>query len=298
MGIRWGMSSQCIGAMRGKEARAVREGSTEQMRPSSPDERYRLYIDESGDHVFKKLDSTNHRYLCLLGCWFRALEYRAFHAALEVMKQEHLPHNPDEPIVLHREDLINRRGPFGVFREPGRREAFDNALLDVIAQAEFKFVAIVIDKKAVIDSYGATAAHPYHLAMGFMLQRYCGLLNHISRCGDVMAESRGGREDRLLKDSYERSYQRGAWQQPSRFFQEALTTRQLKLKAKKTNIAGLQLADILGHPVKQEVLRKYGRLNSPAAPFAIRLLEVVRGKFNRHLYDGHEEGYGYVLYPK
>lgn len=269
-----------------------------QQRPTSSEERYRLYIDESGDHVFKNLDSPNHRYLCLLGCWFRAGEYRTFHAALEAMKQQHLPHNPDAPIVLHRDDLINRRGPFGVLCEPARREAFDNALLDVISQAEFKLVAIVIDKKAVVDSYGAAAAHPYHLAMGFMLQRYCGLLNHMSRRGDVLTESRGGREDRMLKDSYERSYERGAWQQPARFFQEALTTRQLKLKTKKSNIAGLQLADILGHPVKQAVLRKYGLLDVPAGPFAARVLEVAEPKFNRHLYDGHVEGYGYVLYPK
>jgi hypothetical protein len=194
--------------------------------------------------------------------------------------------------------MINRRGPFGVLREPNRQEAFDDALVSLVAEAQFKMVAIVIDKKGVIESYGPTAAHPYHLAMGFMLQRYCGFLNHISRCGDVMAESRGGREDRLLRDSYERTYERGAWQRPAAFFQKALTTRQLKLKGKRANIAGLQLADILGHPVKQEVLRRYDYLHDPSRPFARRLIEVIEGKFNKHLYDGRVEGYGYVLYPK
>jgi len=262
------------------------------------DNQYRLYIDESGDHVYKKMSHPSHRYLCLLGCWFRGADYRTFHIALEALKQEHLPHNPDEPIVLHRDDLINRRGPFGVLREPPRAEAFDSDLVGLIAKTDFRVVSVVIDKKGLVESYGSAAAHPYHLAMGFMLQRYGGYLNHINRHGDVLAESRGGREDRLLKDSYQRIYERGAWQQRAPFFQEALTTRQLKLKPKRANIAGLQLADVLGHPIKQHMLIESGLIDAEPGPFAGKLLEVAEGKFNRHLYDGRVEGYGKVLFPK
>jgi len=266
--------------------------------PDDLDNRYRLYVDESGDHVYKKMSHPSHRFLCLLGCWFKGADYRPFHVALEALKQKHLPHNPDEPIVLHRDDLINRRGPFGVLREAPRAEAFDEDLLALIGEADFRVVAVVIDKKALVESYGPAAAHPYHLAMGFMLQRYCGYLNHINRHGDVLAESRGGREDRLLKDSYERTYERGAWQRRAPFFQEALTTRQLKLKPKRTNIAGLQLADILGHPIKQQMLIDSGLIDGPLGPFAAKLLEVAAGKLNRHLYNGRVEGYGKVLFPK
>ncbi|MGA2867087.1 MAG: hypothetical protein ABSF95_21635 [Verrucomicrobiota bacterium] len=44
-------------------------------RPSTFEERYRLYLDESGDHVFNHLEKPSHRFLCLLGCWFRNPEY-------------------------------------------------------------------------------------------------------------------------------------------------------------------------------------------------------------------------------
>jgi len=41
--------------------------------------RYRLYIDESGDHTYNLLDDPSHRYLALLGVWFRqADDYVAF----------------------------------------------------------------------------------------------------------------------------------------------------------------------------------------------------------------------------
>ncbi len=33
--------------------------------------RYRLYIDESGDPTYGSLDDLTHRYLALLGAWFR-----------------------------------------------------------------------------------------------------------------------------------------------------------------------------------------------------------------------------------
>lgn len=79
-------------------------------RPSSFEERYRLYLDESGDHVFNFLEKPSHRFLCLLGCWFRNPEYMDFHARVEDFKRAHLPHHPDDPPILHREDIINRRG--------------------------------------------------------------------------------------------------------------------------------------------------------------------------------------------
>ena len=69
-------------------------------RPSKFEDRYRLYLDESGDHVYRETNEIAHRYLCLLGCWFRNPDYLMFHEALEDLKTRHLPHHPDEPVVL------------------------------------------------------------------------------------------------------------------------------------------------------------------------------------------------------
>ena len=263
-----------------------------------PDDRYRPYIDESGDHTWGETSDPAQRYLCLLGCFFHGSAYRRFHQAVEAFKQCVLPHSPDEPIILHRADIINGRGPFRRLRDPLIRQAFDEGLLALCETGRYIVVAVVIDKAELAARY-PTPAHPYHLALGFLLQRYCGYLNHLSRVGDVMAESRGGAEDRLLKDSYERHYNRGAWWTKPEFFQRALTTKQLKLKRKWCNITGLQLADLLAHPVKQMVLREQGRIRDDAVgPFARRLLRVVVPKLNHHLYTGRIDGYGTVFFPK
>lgn len=271
---------------------------TSPSRPAGFEDRYRLYLDESGDHVFRALDEPAHRYLCLLGCWFRNPEYARFFDALEGFKFQHLPHHPDEPVVLHREDMINARRAFKGLRDADKREQFDAGLLRVIQEADFRVVAVVIDKLALQKAYGESAAHPYHLGLGFLLQRYAGYPNHINRVGDVMGESRGGVEDRLLAESYTRVHGRGVWMTPAHAFQSALTSGQLKLKQKSANIAGLQLADLLGHPVKNWVLRHYGLLEAEPPLFGRRLLEAVEGKFNRHLYDGRLDGYGVVLFPR
>lgn len=266
-------------------------------RPSKFEDRYRVYLDESGDHVFRETDELPHRYLCLLGCWFRNPEYLKFHEAIEALKTKYLPHHPDDPVILHREDMINARKAFKSLRDAAARAKFDDGLLEVIKAAEFRVVAVVIDKRELRRAYGEAAAHPYHLGLGFLLQRFAGYLNHINRVGDVLAESRGGREDRLLKESYSRVFERGVWMTRSEVFQAALTSSELKLKPKGANISGLQLADLLGHPVKQWALKRFGHVSEDLAPFAERLMEVVEGKFNRHLYDGRVDGYGVVMFP-
>lgn len=259
--------------------------------------RYRLYIDESGDHVFRDTDTPGHRYLCLLGCFIADGPYKQFHEELSALKQRHIPHNPDDPVILHREDVVNRRKAFWRLRDPAVREAFDRELLDLLKRTEFKMTAVVIDKHNLRDRY-AEPAHPYHLALGFLMQRYCGYLNHTGHQGDIMAESRGGREDRLLKSSYEFVYSRGIWKARADVFKRALTSKRLKVKPKSANIAGLQLADMLAHAVKQQILTELNLNPAGLGPFAEKLLEATTEKFNRHLYDGRVWGYGKVFFPE
>lgn len=261
--------------------------------PNAFEDRYRLYIDESGDHVFRAIAEPAHRFLCLLGCWFKNSDYLKFHHTLEALKARHLAHHPDEPIVLHREDIINARGGFRALREPQRRQAFDADLLHMVREAEFRWTAVVIDKVALREQSGDAAFHPYHLGLGFLLQAYASFLNEIHGTGDVMAESRGGAEDRELKDFYATMYAHGLMGGASaQTLQAALTSKELKLKKKAENIAGLQLADVLAHPVRQWIVGNKALLDRDT--FAAQLLLVVKEKLAP---STPMTGDGYVLYP-
>jgi hypothetical protein len=260
--------------------------------------RYRLYVDESGDHTYKLLDDPGHRYLALLGVWFQqGDEYAHFADDLDKLKRDIFGHSPDEPIVLHRSDIINRRGPFGALKKPGLQEQFDAGLLNMVSRARFTMVCVVIDKKTHLARY-SRPFNPYHYCLEALLDRYCGWLNHQNALGDVMGESRGGVEDLQLKEEYRRIYTYGTIQ--SRKFnrpdhKRALASKEIKLKRKELNIPGLQLADILAHPVRQACLAEKRQVSDAGDVFGRDLYEVAKAKFNKRGLLGRIEGYGKVF---
>jgi hypothetical protein len=113
-----------------------------------------------------------------------------------------------------------------------------------------------------------------------LLERYVYFLNRKSARGDVLAESRGGKEDRWLKDAYARLWEKGTQFVTADQFQRALTSRQLKVKQKANNIAGLQLADLVAHPSRNEILSENG-YPMTIAPFAGKVIDVLPRKYDR-----------------
>jgi hypothetical protein len=254
--------------------------------------RHRLYIDESGDHVYKLLDEPTHRYLALLGVWFRQdPDYTTFADNLEGFKRAIFGPRPDKPVILTRSAIINRREAFGMLCQPEVRERFDRGLLEVVKRATFTVVCVVIDKKRQLETY-ANPFHPYHYCLVALLERYCGYLNYSNARGDVMAESRGREEDVQLKQAFRRAYESGTAFFGREQFQRALTTHDIKLEKKAANIAGLQLADVLAHPVKQSMLAARNVIPQAGDVFGRELLSVVAGKFNVNERTGEVEGYG------
>jgi len=260
--------------------------------------RFRLYIDESGDHSYKNLDDINRRYLGLCGCMLE-IPYanNTFIPEMDSLKRRHFPrHDPDEPVILHRNDIINRRGPFHVLRDDMARKNFDDNLLEFFSEQQYKVITVVIDKQEHLAKYGQFAWHPYHYCLTAMLDRYCGLLNVLGDKGDVLAESRGGTEDNQLKGAYERLYEDGSLYHAPAFFQRVLTSTEIKLKNKKANIAGLQLADLLAHPSKQEILRDKKIIREKGlGNYCKRIIPVLKNKYNRQIYSGRIDGYGKVF---
>lgn len=259
-------------------------------------ERYRLYIDESGDHTYYKLEDPAKKYLGLTGIFIETEYYRTtFQPEMERFKQEHFPHNPDEPVILHREDIINRRGPFWRLRDAERERAFNEEFLQFIDEQDYHIITVVIDKKTHIERYGKAAYHPYHYCLAALLERYCGFLNFYNAQGDVLAESRNGAEDLKLKKAYQKLYREGTKQRDSNFFQRALTSSQIKIKPKSANIAGLQLSDLLAHPSKQEILIEEQRINDPGYNFGKQICQCIQAKYNQQVYEGRIWGYGKVF---
>ncbi len=259
--------------------------------------RYRLYVDESGDHTYYESEDSAKRYLGLTGVFIESEYYRTtFQPEMERFKQKHFPHNPDEPVILHRADIIDRSGSFWRLRDTEKEQAFNKDFLQFIREQDYCIITVVIDKKTHIERYSNVAYHPYHYCLTALLERYCGFLNFYNAQGDVLAESRGGTEDRQLKRAYQRLYREGTWSsRKPKFFQRALTSSEIKVKPKSANISGLQLADLLAYPSKQEILIEERRINDPGDNFGKQICQCIQAKYNQQVYQGRIKGYGNVF---
>jgi len=114
-----------------------------------------------------------------------------------------------------------------------------------------------------------------------LLERFAFFLGRRNCQGDVMAESRGGKEDRRLKKSFHTLWERDTDYVDPKQFQELLTSRQLKVKTKANNIAGLQLADLIAHPSRNEILDENDLLGRALPPFAQKVIDVLQNKYDQ-----------------
>lgn len=244
--------------------------------------KYRIYIDEVGNPDLESSDNPNHRYLSLTGIILE-LEYVAkkVQPELELLKSRYFRPHPDEPIIFHRKEMLNRRFPFEILRDIRVREQFDNDLLKHIKEWDFVIITICLDKKRHKDTYTTWRYDPYHYCLAMLLERYVLFLKRMNAIGDAIAESRGGKEDRRLKDSYERLVKDGSPYIEACQFQKALSSTQLKVKPKANNIAGLQLADILAHPSRNEILQENEVLQRAPDSFGAKICAILEKKYDQ-----------------
>jgi hypothetical protein len=128
-----------------------------------------------------------------------------------------------------------------------------------------------------------------------ILERYVLWLHGRGEVGDVMAESRGGGEDRRLKDEFERIYRTSAAVGNNRFV-ERLTSSQLNVKPKSANIAGLQLADMIAYPSYVATKARHDGAGLPDN-FGGRIAAVLEASKYRRRADGLIEGWGRKWLP-
>ncbi|MFH1852822.1 MAG: DUF3800 domain-containing protein [Candidatus Neomarinimicrobiota bacterium] len=237
--------------------------------------KYRLYIDEVGHHRdFKDVGDIGQRYLSLTGVIFD-LKYVAEEVspAIESFKSEFFSSHPDEPVILHRKEIVNKKPPFHILRDEKVEENFNQKILSLFENLNYTVITVVLDKKQHKEQYLVWHFNPYHYCLQVMIERFVYFLESIDKVGDVMCESRGGKEDKQLKQSFHRLWETGTDYIPAEKFQKYLTSSQLKVKPKQNNIAGLQIADLLAHPSMKRIL------------FQKNCLEKVRDTFGENIVD-------------
>ncbi len=198
--------------------------------------KYRMYVDEVGNPDVESSDNPLHRFLSLTGVIIDLAHIRGtVHPQMEELKLNYFDSHPDDPVIFHRKELVNAKHPFEVLYDSKTHTNFDNDLLNFLRNREYTVISVCLDKKVHKETYQVWRYDPYHYCLALLLERFTFLLEQINATCDVMAESRGGKEDNRLKDSFLKLWKEDTEYLSPERFQNVLTSKQLKVKPKSNN---------------------------------------------------------------
>jgi len=217
---------------------------------------WRLYIDESGHHSYKKVDDLDKRYLGITGVLIKKDEYKAkAKPNLEQLKESIFRYDPDDPPILVRSLIRGRKSWFYVLQDQILNTKWEQGLLSYLRSLRdyTYFYTVVIDKQVHLAKYPLQTFDAYVYSLSVLLNRVRGLLYRRGEQADVLAESRGAKEDTQIQLAYTTLLTTGP--NNPQFgtaveYQAAFPHPELIIGKKYQNIAGLQIADIVANEQK------------------------------------------------
>ena len=188
-------------------------------------------------------------------------------------------------IILHTADITRNRNGFESMQDIEFRNRFYKGLNDLMRNSAYLVVACVIRKEEHLSRYGVAALDPYLLSLDILVERFCFDIGPVNNGGVIVAERRGPTLDCGLELAWLNLKIQG-----TRYFQANTIDDRilaLNLRAKRDNIPGLQLADLVVSPIGRHILGKQDRED----------WQIVNEKFRRSRL-GQVDGYGLVTLPK
>ena len=240
---------------------------------------YIVFVDESGDHGLATIDPS-YPVFVLAFCVMRKDDYiRQLTPAIQAVKFKHFGH---DNVILHERDIRKDIGDFSSLKTKEKKEAFMSDLADIVSATSFTLVCSVIRKSELRSRY-AEPDNPYHIALGFGLERvfyYLRAQGAIANRSYVLVEKRGKKEDAALELEFRRICDGGNYERANVPFEIVFVD-------KKSNSAGLQLADLVARTVGLNILK-------PRQPN--RAFEVIEEKFYTSA-TGKRLGWGLKCFP-
>lgn len=219
---------------------------------------YLVFVDESGSPTMGNIDPQYP--LFVLAFFIVKKSDYATHItpAVQHFKFKHFGH---DQVILHERDLRKDSGDFAFLKKPALKNAFLEELTDIISAAPFCLTCVVVDKPKLKAQY-SYPENPYHLGLTFGLERVRGFLQQkgewitgVGGSGDrvdptvhVVVEKRGKNEDDELELEFRRICDGANYMGQKLNFE-------IVFADKKSNSAGLQLADLVARPIGLSVLR-------------------------------------------
>jgi hypothetical protein len=236
------------------------------------------YFDESGDHGLQKIDQDFPVFV-LCGCIFKKEDYlKNDLQSFSSIKFKHFGH---DAVVFHSQEIRKRVGYFQILAKKETREAFTSDISDFFKKSSSTLVAAAIRKGLHKNQY-AYPEDPYAISLMFCLERLYGFLKDKGDTDGTTVcvfEERGKTEDYTLAAHFEEICA-GANQWGQLPFRMVFAN-------KKTNMPGLQIADLAAYPIARHVIDEK-KLN-PA-------FDAIEPRFRRSP-NGKVIGWGLKIFP-
>jgi len=208
---------------------------------------YVVYVDESGDHSLASID-LGYPVFVLALCVFHKRHYsEQIIPAIEKLKFNYFGH---DSVVLHENEISKQKGAFAFLSHRPTRVVFMERLNSIMDASNFILIACVVDKVRLSRNEGANS-NPYHIALGICLEALHGFLTEKGQENlrtHLVVECRGKKEDRELELEFRRIRDGNNTGGQTLPFDIVFANKQ-------TNLAGLQLADLVARPVGVNYVR-------------------------------------------
>lgn len=202
-----------------------------------------MFCDECGDHSLSKIDADFPLFLLSLVLVDREEYARRIVPALARFKLDWFDH---EGINLHSYEIRKIREPFAFLSRREWRDDFHSQLAALISDLPYRVFIVAVRKDSLVARHGIEAGNPYDLALS---QGLCVVHTWVEGHGGGnvawVAESRGKRENRELAST---------WDEIHRNYPGMPSSETLEFVPGSDNVAGLQLADLVGYPVARHIL--------------------------------------------
>lgn len=241
--------------------------------------KYYLFIDESGDHGLKNIDTSFPVFL-LCGVLISENEYSKINSAIDKTK---LKYWNNKNVILHSRDIRKCNNEFAILFDLKIKEQFYNDINTILTANNYKIICSAIDKISFIKKYGKLEDDVYEIALSFILERTIFCLEFKdSDSLEIIIEKRGKKEDAKLSNHLNKLNQVGTFYvDPDRMKKYAVKHTFLD---KTQNSNGLQISDLLAYPIAKKIIYPEGVNIS---------YELIKDKF----YTKNGRRYGLKVFP-
>ncbi len=223
--------------------------------------KYYLYIDECGDQNLEHYD-PNFPIFTLCGILVPERNLNALNRAFNNLK---LKTFGNTEIVIHSVNLRKWKDDFKILRDTELRKTFLEGITEILQQHNIYTIVSCTILKEQLNKFCVRGEENdvYGLSLAYLLERSIFYVDNQSAQNPhiaVIVEERGRKENKTLLNYYNGLRNNGTkWVNAERM-QKRIS--RFTFKAKKANIIGLQIADLIAYPITTHLL--YPERKNPA----------------------------------